>query len=36
LTSFRGRLEPMAWDDAHLTVAGSEVVARAVLPDIER
>ena len=36
LTTYHGRLEPLAWDDAHLTVAGSEVIARAVLPDIER
>jgi hypothetical protein len=36
LTTYRGRLEPMAWDDAHLTVAGSEFLARSVLSDIER
>jgi hypothetical protein len=36
LTTYRGKLEPMAWDDAHLTAAGSEVLARSLLPDIER
>jgi lysophospholipase L1-like esterase len=36
LTNYRGKLEPLVWDDAHLTIAGSEVLARALMPDIER
>jgi hypothetical protein len=32
LTQREGRLFPMAWDDAHLTLEGSEDVARRLLP----